>query len=179
MGFDAREPRWHALRQRVVFMHRSLPLIGQGLRPGLVRHVCRFEIGREVHEMRSVGWHPNPGKIVYLAAGSQQRIAAHPEAGDSGSFVLPVNGAAQALQRGELVVYDASGPRLRNITALYAAIPRETKLPERLDAAVPLNRSGVGIRRHQRPTNNCGRIRSSASWRAGKNWKNRWQARVR
>jgi hypothetical protein len=86
---------------------------------------------------------------VYLAAGSQQRIAAHPEIGDSASFVLPVNAAAQALQRGELVVYDASGPRLRNITALYAAIPREAKLPQRLDAAVPLNAYLLGPEWHQ------------------------------
>jgi hypothetical protein len=86
---------------------------------------------------------------VYLAAGSQQRIAAHPEIGDSGRFVLPVDVAAQALQRGELVVYDASGPRLRNITALYTAIPRETKLPKRLDASVPLNGYLLGPEWHQ------------------------------
>jgi hypothetical protein len=36
------------------------------------------------------------------------------------------------------VVYDARGSRLRNITAIYAAMPRETRLPRRVDAASPL-----------------------------------------
>ena len=45
---------------------------------------------------------------------------------------------AQALQREELVVYDVRGPRLRNITAVYAALSRESGLPLRVDAASPL-----------------------------------------
>jgi len=47
---------------------------------------------------------------------------------------------AQALKREELVVYDVRGPRLRNITAIYAAMPQESYagLPRRVDAASPL-----------------------------------------
>jgi hypothetical protein len=71
---------------------------------------------------------------VYLAPGSEKRIAPRPELGDSRRFVLPAEVMVQALQRGELVVYDARGPRLRNITAVYAAIPREVKPPARVDA---------------------------------------------
>jgi hypothetical protein len=45
----------------------------------------------------------------------------------------------QGLKSGELVVYDVRGPRLRNITEVYAAIPHEqSRLPLRLDAASPL-----------------------------------------
>ena len=45
---------------------------------------------------------------------------------------------AQALKREELVVYDVRGTRLRNITDLFAALPRESGLPLRVDAASPL-----------------------------------------
>jgi hypothetical protein len=69
------------------------------------------------------------GNEVYLAAGTSQ----------SAAYELPVDVAAQGLARGDLVVYDARGPRLRNVTSVYAAIPRDTKLPRLLDAAVPLN----------------------------------------
>jgi hypothetical protein len=76
---------------------------------------------------------------VYLAPGSENRIVAQPNLGDAGQFVLPLAVADQAVKRGELVVYDVRGPRLRNITAVYAAMPRESAgLPRRLDAASPL-----------------------------------------
>ena len=75
---------------------------------------------------------------VYLTPGSERRIEAHPELGDVGNYVLPPAVAGKALERGEVVVYDVRGPRLRNITSIYAAMPRETKLPQRLDVASPL-----------------------------------------
>ena len=75
---------------------------------------------------------------VYLAPGSEKRIASHPDLGNIGEYILPAGVAAQALQREELVVYDVRGPRLRNITAVYAALPRESGLPLRVDAASPL-----------------------------------------
>ena len=76
---------------------------------------------------------------VYLAPGSERRIAAQPDLGDPTPFILPAGVVEQGLKRGELVVYDVRGPRLRNITAVYAAMPHEeSRLPLRLDAASPL-----------------------------------------
>jgi hypothetical protein len=75
---------------------------------------------------------------IYLAPGSEKRIASHPDLGNLGEYILPAGVVTQALQREELVVYDVRGARLRNITALYAALPRESGLPLRVDAASPL-----------------------------------------
>ena len=72
---------------------------------------------------------------IYLAPGSEKHIDAHPDLGDIHEFILPADVAANALKRAEIVVYDVRGPRLRNITELYAARPHETKLPLRVDAA--------------------------------------------
>jgi hypothetical protein len=75
---------------------------------------------------------------IYLAPGSEKRIDSHPDLGNIGDFILPADVVAQALQREALVVYDVRGPRLRNITELYAALPRASGLPLRVDAASPL-----------------------------------------
>ncbi|MEO8372561.1 MAG: hypothetical protein ABI806_25465, partial [Candidatus Solibacter sp.] len=77
---------------------------------------------------------------IYLSPGSEKRIDAHPELGNINDFILPADVVAQALKGEEIVVYDVRGPRLRNITALYAAMPRESAagLPRRVDAASPL-----------------------------------------
>ena len=76
---------------------------------------------------------------VYLAPGSEKRIDAHPDLGNIAEYILPADVVAQALKREELVVYDVRGPRLRNITDVYAALPRERGgLPLRVDAASPL-----------------------------------------
>jgi hypothetical protein len=76
---------------------------------------------------------------IYLAPGSEKRIASHPDLGNIGDYILPADVVSQALKREELVVYDVRGPRLRNITAVYAALPRESGgLPLRVDAASPL-----------------------------------------
>jgi hypothetical protein len=75
---------------------------------------------------------------VYLTPGSERRIAAHPELGNVSIYVLPPDVAGKAVERDEVVVYDVRGPRLRNITSVYAAIPRETRLPSRVDVASPL-----------------------------------------
>jgi hypothetical protein len=76
---------------------------------------------------------------IYLAPGSEKRIASHPDLGTIGDYILPADVVSRALKREELVVYDVRGPRLRNITALYAALPRESGgLPLRVDAASPL-----------------------------------------
>ena len=76
---------------------------------------------------------------IYLAPGSEKRIAAHPDLGNIDDYILPAAVVDQALKREELVVYDVRGPRLRNITEVYAALPRESGgLPLRVDAASPL-----------------------------------------
>jgi hypothetical protein len=76
---------------------------------------------------------------IYLAPGSEKRIDSHPDLGNIGDYILPAGVAAEALKREELVVYDVRGARLRNITAVYAALPRESGLPLRVDAASPLS----------------------------------------
>ncbi|MBS1858775.1 MAG: hypothetical protein JST11_25615 [Acidobacteria bacterium] len=75
---------------------------------------------------------------LYLAPGSEGRIDAHPDLGDISRYILPAGVVEDALKRDKLVVYDASGARLRNITAEFAALPRSTSLPRRIDAASPL-----------------------------------------
>jgi hypothetical protein len=74
----------------------------------------------------------------YLSPGSEKRIDSHPDLGDIHEFILPAGVVTQALGRDELVVYDVRGPRLRNITGIFAALPRESGLPLRVDAASPL-----------------------------------------
>jgi hypothetical protein len=81
---------------------------------------------------------------VYLTPGSERSIEAHPDLGNVNDYILPGYLTARALDRDELVVYDARGPRLRNITTAYAAMPRETKLPQRVDAASPLTSNLLG-----------------------------------
>ena len=66
---------------------------------------------------------------IYLAPGSEKRIDSHPDLGNIDDYILPAGVVAQALKREELVVYDVRGPRLRNITDVYAALPRDTQTP--------------------------------------------------
>jgi hypothetical protein len=82
---------------------------------------------------------------IYLAPGSEKRIASHPDLGNIGDYILPADVVAQALKREELVVYDVRGPRLRNITDMYAALPRESGLPLRVDVASPLTSYLLGV----------------------------------
>jgi hypothetical protein len=75
---------------------------------------------------------------LYVSAEDARRIAAHPEWGDIDQYVLPGVAIARGLARGELLVYDVRGPRLRNITSIYAALPHERTLPASVDPADPL-----------------------------------------
>jgi hypothetical protein len=75
---------------------------------------------------------------IYLTPGSEKHIDAHPDLGDINPYILPADVVSNALKREEIVVYDARGPRLRNITQLYAALPHDNTLPLRVDAASPL-----------------------------------------
>jgi len=80
---------------------------------------------------------------VYLAPGSEREIAAYPERGSVAGFVAPANTVAGAIQRGELMVYDVRGPRLRNITSSYA-VSGGGNLPLRVDAGSALTQDLLG-----------------------------------
>ncbi len=75
---------------------------------------------------------------VYLAPGSEVRIPPQPNLGDPAQFILPAEAARNAIDRGEAVVYDASGPQLRNITSTWTVRPQDAAAPRRLDAADPV-----------------------------------------
>jgi hypothetical protein len=81
---------------------------------------------------------------VYLTPGSERSIDSHPDLGDVAEFVLPAGVVANGLARDEIVVYDVRGPRLRNVTSIYAALPRDTRPPLRVDAASPLTQYLLG-----------------------------------
>ena len=76
---------------------------------------------------------------VYLAPGGEKHIEAHPNLGDIGQYILPADVVTNALKRDEIAIYDVRGPRLRNITDLYAARPQQdAELPARVDASSSL-----------------------------------------
>jgi hypothetical protein len=81
------------------------------------------------------------GARVFLAPGSEAAISALPGYGDPAEFILPAEAAARALDNGAVVVYDAGGHRLRNITSVYAGLFRyrgKAPAPRRIEAASPL-----------------------------------------
>ena len=85
------------------------------------------------HPFRLIGIHD-----VYLWPGSERFITAYPDRGDLNEFIAPAGPAARAIERGEMVVYDVRGPRLRNITSSFIARQDrslEPSLPRRVDAA--------------------------------------------
>lgn len=75
---------------------------------------------------------------VYLTPGSQRNIDAHPELGDVNEFILPPEEVSKALDNDEVAVYDAGGPRLRNITTAYSAQPHDLGLPLLVDVGSSL-----------------------------------------
>ena len=81
---------------------------------------------------------------IYLTPGSEQHIDAHPSLGNIAEFVLPAAVVAAGLAREEIAVYDVRGPRLKNITSAYAAAPRDTRVPLRVDAGSPLTQYLLG-----------------------------------
>lgn len=77
---------------------------------------------------------------IYLDAASQCSVTPRPGRGDIADFFLPNEVAAQALSTGQLVVYDAGGPRLRNVTRLFTesmGVP-PGRAPRRVDLGNPL-----------------------------------------
>ena len=81
-----------------------------------------------------------PVDDVWLTPGSEDSIQAFPGLGDVGSFVYPPAATLRALRQNQAVVYEASGPRLRNITQTYqnmAQLRLKATLPGRIDAGNP------------------------------------------
>lgn len=93
---------------------------------------------------------------VYLSPGSERHIDAHPDWGDVNDFLLPPDAVALALERGELVVYDVRGPRLRNITVLYTPVRQDPGLPLRIDAASPVTSYLLGPEWYARESGTAG-----------------------
>ena len=73
---------------------------------------------------------------VYLTPGSERLIQGDPRVGE---FVLAGDAATRALAAKKVVVYDIRGPRLRNMTSVYSALPREGSLPLQVDVSNPLD----------------------------------------
>lgn len=75
---------------------------------------------------------------LYLPPGSEHLAAGDPEWSGVEDFALAGASTAHALAQEELEVYDVRGPRLRNITETFAAMPFERSLPHRLEVGDPL-----------------------------------------
>lgn len=78
---------------------------------------------------------------VYLAPGTEERIAQHPEWGDPQEFTLPAGATAYGLEKDQIVVYSVAGERLKNITSIYPGTFRahfRPSVPRRVDVANPL-----------------------------------------
>ena len=79
--------------------------------------------------------------VVFLTPGSEDRIPPRAEYGDVAAFVLPAGATEKALDQDAVVVYEASGERLKNITQLYARMFEyrgKAGTPRRVDVANPL-----------------------------------------
>jgi hypothetical protein len=85
---------------------------------------------------------------IYVSpvAYQRQRIEEHPEIQDITEFFLPSAILLRALDRGDAVVYDASGGRLRNITTQYSFVLEASKVeePRFLDVGNPLFSKQLG-----------------------------------
>jgi hypothetical protein len=78
---------------------------------------------------------------VYLTPGSGAALQWQEDWGDPGDFILPPGPVIWGLEHDAVVVYDATGERLRNITRMYtASAPTRLKpeTPRRVDAGNPL-----------------------------------------
>jgi hypothetical protein len=133
------------------------------------RPVKRFVLGvsraRELHPQQSIllagvnndlfwaavrdgAFHAMGVSGVYLAPGSESQIESQPGL-DSGVLALVANPylVARALERGEMVVYQAGGPRLLNVTPVYQTILGSSaalEKPRRVDVGDPLTAPLLG-----------------------------------
>jgi hypothetical protein len=75
---------------------------------------------------------------VYLAPGSETHLSQGGEWGRVEDYVLPPSVAMNALDHGQLQVYDVSSGTLRNITSSYRPTLQAAGLPARVDVSDPL-----------------------------------------
>ena len=75
---------------------------------------------------------------LYLPPGSEHLADRDAEWSGVEDFALAGSATARALSQEELEVYDVRGPRLRNITETFAAMPFDRSLPRRLEVGDPL-----------------------------------------
>jgi hypothetical protein len=75
---------------------------------------------------------------LHVTPESAAQIEVHENIGDMGEFLVSGGVLADALADGRALVYDVRGPRLRNITTLYASQPHSRELPLRIDPSDPL-----------------------------------------
>jgi hypothetical protein len=117
--------RSHAARNLVLGVHTA-----RQLHPGKI--ILLHNVGTALF------WsaiNDNPFRLldihnVYLTPGSENSIQEYPALGDVRRFVFPAAATLGALAAGKAAVYDAAGPRLRNITPTYAELARQTLKPE-------------------------------------------------
>jgi len=100
-------------------IHPGKPLVLLGVSDDL------FWAGVFDNPFRLVGAHE-----VYLAPSSDAVIQLRPEFGESADYVLPGKIALTALANQQIVVYQAGGRRLRNVTALFEEIAARLWAPE-------------------------------------------------
>ncbi len=78
---------------------------------------------------------------VYLEPETEQRTVSRPALGNVERFILPAQAILRGLKNNELVVYEAGGDRLVNITRRYSQTAFQRfadRLPARVDVANPL-----------------------------------------
>jgi hypothetical protein len=95
------------------------------------------------HAFRTVGV-----ENIFVAPGAEQQqlIDEHPEIEDITEFFQPSAILLRALERGQAIVYDVSGGRLRNITTVYGLILEASRVeePRFLDVGNPLFSKQLG-----------------------------------
>jgi hypothetical protein len=78
---------------------------------------------------------------LYLTPESERNIEPFPERGSLADRFLPASVALNAISRNAAVVYDVSGPRLRNVTPVYAQMLRSqqsSSFPAVINAGMPV-----------------------------------------
>jgi hypothetical protein len=105
------------------------------LHPGKAILLDNVEEDEFLNAVRDKAFALIDAKQVYLAPGSEKRLTQDAEWGRVEDYVLDPSVAAQALDRGDLQVYDVRGSTLRNITSQYRLTLRAAGLPLRVSVS--------------------------------------------
>jgi hypothetical protein len=137
--------RWHFDRSNDV---RKLI---EGVRAARALHPAKIILLEGVeHQLFWMGVYDSPFRLfnidrVYLTPGTDSRILGFPRTATT--YVLPPRVVVRSLLKEEAVVYDVTGPRLRNITPAFgreALLKWSTELPARVDIGDPLFEDQLG-----------------------------------